>query len=125
MKEWNDLEINEHGLTLTHDSDVAEIIAVFELDKAETFGFKIRKSSCQETIIGYDSIRQFLYIDRKQSGSVDFAESFPSRHGANLLPGVNRIQLHLFIDRSSIEVFANDGLPRALGKPNLHSNLDL
>lgn len=47
-------------------------------------------------------------MDRTRSGEVSFSKDFPGRHAARLEPQTT-IKLHVFVDRSSIEVFANDG----------------
>lgn len=88
--------------------DLLEIIAELELETAEKFGIKVRKSEqkSQETIVGYDAIQKKIFIDRTRSG--DLVEE-PVIHYAPLETKDNRIQLHILVDRSSVEVFANDG----------------
>lgn len=67
------------------------------------------KAGTDETLIGYDASRQVVFIDRTKSGKVDFDPRFPGRHEAPLAPQRGKIKLHLFVDRSSVEVFGNDG----------------
>jgi fructan beta-fructosidase len=43
-----------------------------------------------------------------RSGLISFSPEFPGRHRANL-HWTSPVKLHIFLDRSSIEVFANDG----------------
>jgi fructan beta-fructosidase len=62
------------------------------------------------TTIGYRGKSQTLFIDRSQSGQVQFSDVFPSIHVAEPKPIEGVIRLHIFVDRSSIEVFGNDGL---------------
>jgi fructan beta-fructosidase len=51
-----------------------------------------------------------LEIDRSTSGKNRFSEEFGGIHVAPFeLTGSNYIKLHLFLDRSSIELFVNDG----------------
>ena len=51
-----------------------------------------------------------VYLDRTRSGNVGFSSSFPSTEFAPLRPDRGgRIRLHIFVDRSSVEVFANNG----------------
>jgi fructan beta-fructosidase len=86
-----------------------EIIAEFKLETATAFGLRIRVGSNTQTIVGYDSSRQELFVDRTQSGHTDFSEHFPGKHSA-LLPledGVLRLQI--FVDTCSVEVFGNAG----------------
>ena len=90
--------------------DTYEIVAEFELDTAAEFGFKVQKSDKEETVIGYDAAEEVLFIDRCRSGVVGFSDSFPCKHGAPLTPRGNKVKLHAFVDWSSVEVFANDGI---------------
>jgi fructan beta-fructosidase len=67
------------------------------------------RAGTSETIVGYDAAKQVLFIDRTKSGAVDFDSNFSGRHEAPLSAPQNRVKLHLLVDRSSVEVFANDG----------------
>jgi len=64
----------------------------------------------KETVIGYDVEKQQLFIDRSRSGLTDFHEAFTQRIVAPLpLPKSGRLKLQVILDRSSVEVFADDG----------------
>lgn len=63
----------------------------------------------EETIIGYDPTKQQVYVDRSRSGQIAFQKEFPGRFSAPLKPQNGRISLQIWVDRSSVEVFANDG----------------
>ncbi|MED1205973.1 glycoside hydrolase family 32 protein [Heyndrickxia acidicola] len=89
--------------------DKLEIIAEMELHSSREFGFKIRKSEIEETVIGYNAVEETLFIDRVKSGVSYFNEDFPCRHGFSLKAKNNRVRLHLFVDSASVEVFVNDG----------------
>lgn len=90
-------------------SKTIEITAEFELGSASEFGFKVRKGKNEETIIGYDAARSQLFVDRTNSGKDQFHKQFEGKHTAPLHPVDNRIQLHIFVDHSSVEVFGNNG----------------
>ena len=88
-----------------------EIIAEFKLTaQAEHFGFRIRAGSGEATTIYYSAITKTLTIDRSHSGQVDFHENFPGIHSAALSPINEKIRLQIFVDTSSVEIFANGGL---------------
>ncbi|KRF06902.1 fructan hydrolase [Paenibacillus sp. Soil766] len=87
----------------------AEIIGEFEIGTATEFGFKVRKSSNQETVIGYDVLNEAMFLDRTNAGSVDFHSDFVAKHTAPLKPEHKRIQLTIYVDGSNIELFGNDG----------------
>jgi len=86
-----------------------EITATFDIGNASQFGFKVRKGEIQETIVGYSTENAELFVDRNKSGKVSFDEDFPGKHPAPLKPVNGKIKLHIFIDHSSVEVFANEG----------------
>ena len=52
---------------------------------------------------------QRIFIDRSQSGRVDFNDHFAGRQWAPLALRDGALVLHVLIDRASLEVFADDG----------------
>jgi fructan beta-fructosidase len=87
--------------------DQLEIMATIQPGTAGTFGFEVRKAPGQETIIGYNVAGGYVYIDRDHSGSFDL---FTGTQTAALAPQADgSIQLDIFVDQSSVEVFANQG----------------
>jgi fructan beta-fructosidase len=91
--------------------DTFEIVAEFQVDSSvEMFGFNVRKSDAQQTTIAYKPKTQELIVDRINSGQVDFKDGFASNYAVPLKPEDGRIRLRIFVDRCSVEVFANDGL---------------
>ncbi|AKG35183.1 glycoside hydrolase family 32 protein [Paenibacillus durus] len=91
--------------------DALRIDAEFELGTASSFGFRVRaaEDGSRATIVGYDSRSGELFVDRTSSGVVGFHEHFAGRHGAALAPCGERVSLQLWVDRSSVEVFAGGG----------------
>ncbi|NOU87253.1 glycoside hydrolase family 32 protein [Paenibacillus sp. LMG 31460] len=105
---WAAFELSNSELTVTH-GDLLEIIAEFEFDDELEFGLKLRASETEETILGYSTHEQLLFIDRSRSGAIDFHADFACKHSALLKAETGNMKLHIFVDRSSIEAFANDG----------------
>jgi fructan beta-fructosidase len=91
------------------DGDCLEIIAEFEPKDATEFGLRVRKGGREETIIGYEVRSNQLFVDRSASGKVDFHADFSGKHIAPLSLENGRIKLHIYVDRCSVEVFANEG----------------
>ncbi len=90
--------------------DTVEIHASFTARNADKFGVKVRVGNGQKTVIGYDVFRQGIYVDRTKSGDVGFSASFPSTEFAPLKLRANgRVKLRILVDRSSVEVFADNG----------------
>ncbi|WP_263820593.1 glycoside hydrolase family 32 protein [Salinibacter sp.] len=86
-----------------------ELMAEFEPGEAETVGLNVRVGENEETKIGYDAESGVVFVDRSDAGVDDFHQSFADRDEAPLMPQNGRIKLHVLVDRSSVEVFANDG----------------
>lgn len=85
-----------------------ELIATFEAEGSGEFGFKLRKGPDHETLVGYDPASATLFVDRRRSGDYVFPNDM-DRHTAPLAPEDGLIHLQVFLDRSSVEVFANHG----------------
>ena len=89
--------------------DTLDIVATFKVRDAQKFGLKVRVGNGQRTTIGYDAKRGGVYVDRTKSGKVDFNAQFPSVEFAPLKPVNGSVTLRVLVDRSSVEVFGNDG----------------
>ncbi len=91
--------------------DAVEINAEFDVSgsTATEFGFNVRKGGSQYTKIAYDKNTAQLSIDRTNSGNVSFNPTFTGKHNATMQPVNGKIKLRIFVDRSSVEVFGNDG----------------
>ena len=58
--------------------------------------------------MGFDVVHGEVFVDRTRSGEVSFSKDFPGRFTAKVEQSAS-ITLHVFVDRSSVEVFVNDG----------------
>lgn len=72
-------------------------------------GLRVRKGHNEETIIGFNPESSELFIDRSRSGEIEFHPKFSGRHATKVPLKDNKLRLHIFIDDSSVEVFAQDG----------------
>jgi fructan beta-fructosidase len=86
-----------------------EIVVEFEVGSADEVGLKVRMGGTEETLIAYDVHAEEVFVDRSRSGITDFNAAFAGRHDGPLPLGDGRVRLHIFVDWSSVEVFANDG----------------
>lgn len=109
---WQDLIINNNTLPLSMvRGETLEIIAEIEPPiEANNLGIRVRVGDGEATTIGYAPQSQTLYVDRSHAGQADFNDSFASNHVTHLKPDNGLIRLHIFVDRSSVELFANGGL---------------
>jgi len=86
-----------------------ELEASISLGAAKKVTWRVLEGSGQYTLIGYDAVVHQLFVDRTHSGATDFNKDFPSRTVAPLNVANGELRLHVFVDRSSVEVFAADG----------------
>jgi fructan beta-fructosidase len=76
---------------------------------AAGFGIALANDLNQQLLIGYDRISGQVYVDRTNAGVTSFSEHFPGRHTAPFQPENDEIRFHIFVDRSSVELFLNRG----------------
>lgn len=87
-----------------------ELNAELEVGDAEVVGMRVRSGDEEETIVEYDVAGGVLRLDRSRSGRSDFHPEFPGRiQTAPLELQGGRVSLRILVDRSSIELFADDG----------------
>jgi levanase len=87
-----------------------DIEATFSLEDADRFGLKVRTGAGgEETVIGYDTTTQELYVDRTRSGAGEFNSTFPGVQTAPLKPKDGKVKLRILVDWSSVEVFGGNG----------------
>ena len=91
------------------DGKALEIDATFTLAAADRFGLKLATGPGQETVIGYDTLTEELYVDRTRSGVDDFSGAFPGVHRAPLEPRDGKVRIKVLLDWSSVEVFGGGG----------------
>jgi fructan beta-fructosidase len=102
---WNDLALNGETQFPNLKGQCLEIIAQFELGSATSIGIQVLKQDQSRATLRYDVASQQLRLDRPSLPIENFTTSF----SAPLVAQGGQIKLHIFVDRSSIEVFANDG----------------
>jgi fructan beta-fructosidase len=93
--------------------ETLEIIAEIPISAdmaADRVGLRVRAGNREYTTIAYVTRAQKLYVDRAHSGKTGFSAAFANPHHADLPPIDGLIRLRIFVDRSSVEVFGNDGL---------------
>jgi len=76
---------------------------------ARSCGLRIRTGDSEFTEVGYDRDPGAVYVDRRKSGNVDFHQAFAGRHEAPTRVINGKVELQIIVDRSSVEVFINDG----------------
>ncbi len=78
--------------------------------QAKLLTLNVLQSEAERTTLRYDVARQELTLDRTQSGNVGFHPRFASTLETAHVPLRNgQLQLRLLVDKSVVEVFAQDG----------------
>lgn len=87
-----------------------EIEATFAVtDPVAKFGLRLAISESHSIAVGYDARTSNLFIDRTNPENGEFSGYFSKYASAPLQPQSDMITLHIYVDQTSIEVFANDG----------------
>ena len=114
VKGWhwqNQIVQSGENLLASLTGEAFEIIVEFQVQRSvNSFGLHVRRGGEERTTIGYNSRSQEVFIDRTRSGQSEFKDGFAARHAAHLEPEDQTVCLHIFVDRCSVEVFANDGI---------------
>jgi len=105
------LNIDESSpISIELNNELTELELEIEQKTAATFDLIVEHSEDEKTIITCDFANGALLVDRTNSGDNSFSESFPTVQEAPLkMNSEGKLKLQLFLDTSSIEVFANDG----------------
>lgn len=88
---------------------LCEITADFEAAKNSTVEFTLSNAQGEKVVMTYDAAARTMSFDRTQAGVSDFSESFPAITVAPTRENSGKVQLRIFVDRSSIELFGNNG----------------
>lgn len=99
---------NLPGASIRFPGELLEIGATWDItEDTLPLGLRIVTGAEEATVIEYHN--GTLTVDRTISGRVDFHPAFKSTYTAPLEPSDSRLNLRVFLDTSSIEVFANNG----------------
>jgi fructan beta-fructosidase len=101
-------KVNQKIPAAAAKGEVYEFEAELDPGQAEEIGFRLRTGKDAETLVAFSVAHGEIFVDRTRSGDVSFSKDFPGRHAAKLEKKAS-VKLHVFVDRSSVEVFVNDG----------------
>jgi len=83
--------------------------------KIENFTITLSNTKGEKVLIGYDKAANQYYIDRTQSGKIDFQKDFKGRFVAPRKTTLAVADVTLVIDAASVELFADNGLTTMTG----------
>lgn len=93
----------------TANGGICEILLDIDAQKARSVEIELGNGSGDRTTMLYDPAAHTLSFDRTKSGLVDFSQDFPAVTVAPTFENKGKTNLRIFIDRSSIELFGNNG----------------
>jgi fructan beta-fructosidase len=76
----------------------------------ESVDFVFSNAAGEKLIFGYNPNKQQYWLDRSGAGKTDFHPGFGSTYTAPRLSDANHLDLEFVMDRSSLEVFADNGV---------------
>ncbi|MBD5359043.1 MAG: DUF4980 domain-containing protein [Bacteroides sp.] len=86
-----------------------EIVADVDAKNASEVTFTISNPKGNKYVMTYNVKQHTISCDRRQSGIVDFSENFPAVTVAPTFEQNGKINLRIFLDSSSVELFTNNG----------------
>jgi len=90
---------------------VQRVDITFAPGTAKKSGITVLGDGSSSTVIGYDSSTGKVFVDRTKSGNTAFHPAFASVEDAPVTLDANgNVTLRVYVDRSSVEVFAGNGL---------------
>lgn len=99
---------NRKDFALPHNG-ICEILADIEVGNSGVVTMNISNKVGNTIGISYDAVNHTVSFDRTTSGIVDFSESFPAVTVSPTFEQTGKVSLRIFLDRSSVELFGNDG----------------
>lgn len=79
-------------------------------EKLGSFTVTLSNDRGEKVVIGYDQGANHYFIDRTSSGQTNFEKGFANKHTAPRLSARPDMDVMLYIDNSSVELFADHGL---------------
>lgn len=93
----------------TANDGICELLFDIDAAKSSAVAITLSNDKGEKVVMLYDAASHTLSFDRTESGLTDFSEGFPAVTATPTHEINGKISLRLYVDRSSIEVFGNDG----------------
>ncbi len=106
------LSVGSKGKTVelpAENQGVCEILMDIDPVKAAKVTLTFSNDKGEKTVMVYSPAEGTLSFDRTESGIIDFSQDFPAVTVTPTFTTTKNLPLQIFIDRSSMEVFANGG----------------
>ncbi len=108
----------KHAILVNESKDLSKLTGKintpskfdFVFSNHNNYSIEFLNNLNEKVIIGYNRANNNFFLDRRQSGKVDFEKDFARINHAPRLSNQEEISLTIYLDKSSIEVFADNGL---------------
>jgi fructan beta-fructosidase len=107
---WDNLTVTDELVLEGVQGRTLELIADITPGTAERLGLIVHRGENVGTRILYNSRQEQLLVSRSDTTSAGTIPSFNTAYGAPLVLDNGLLRLRIFVDESSVEVFAQDGL---------------
>jgi len=88
---------------------ICEILLDVDARKADKFNLTLSNAVGEKVVMTYNPKDETVSMDRRLSGDISFSADFPAVTVAPTRNVSGRVSLRIFIDRSSIELFTDNG----------------
>lgn len=92
----------------TPEENTYELDVTFDVTKPNVFGFNLCVGDGRKAVICYDTESHNLVIDRTNCTDAQMPKFSRMAH-AKVEPVDGKLRMHIYVDKSSIELFTNDG----------------
>jgi fructan beta-fructosidase len=118
IKSIEKVSINKHDISVNESIDLSNFIGKinvpskfdFTFTNQNNYSIEFSNTLNEKVIIGYNNEKNSFFLDRRQSGRVDFEKDFARINFAPRLSNQKVINLTIYLDKSSFEIFADNGL---------------
>jgi beta-fructofuranosidase len=101
------LAAGETAELMAAPDNVYDLEAMFEAASGASVGLEVCCGGSEETIVGYDGQKGELFVDTRHASAQDQGLKVREAGPFRLAPG-ERLELRVLVDRSVVEVFANE-----------------
>ncbi|WP_239469239.1 GH32 C-terminal domain-containing protein [Bacteroides caecigallinarum] len=96
------------SLSPQSDNGAYEVELSINPGKSKEVSFVLSNGKGEKVLMTYDTVKKTLAMDRSKSGEVSFSKDFPAVTEMSLSKS-KELKLRLFVDKSSIEAFVDNG----------------
>ena len=95
--------------SIGHSTALYKFEYTFNRPASSRFVLRFSNSKKEHIDVGYDGISAEYFIDRSNSGKVNFQEDFAGNHRGEANYSNEEINMTIYIDHASVELFADQG----------------